>query len=81
MLNIDTLPMNLHFYILEMNLIRGGGQGQKFVAVGAESRYLAFTATNRDFRHLPRQIAMISFFRNMSRFLWSSASDRDFIVS
>ena len=23
-------------------------QGQKFVAVGAESRYLAFTATNRD---------------------------------
>ena len=24
-----------------------GKQGQKFVAVGAESRYFAFTATNR----------------------------------
>ena len=28
--------------------IPGSKQGQKFVAVGAESRYSAFTATNRD---------------------------------
>ena len=46
----------------DMNEINSLKQGQKFVAVGAESRYLAFTATNRDFWHLPRQIAIISFF-------------------
>jgi hypothetical protein len=35
-------------------------QGQKFVAVGAELRYLVFTATNRDIWYLPQQITIIS---------------------
>ena len=33
-------------------------QGQKFVAVGAESRYLSFAATNRDNLLFPRKVAI-----------------------
>ena len=33
-------------------------QGQIFVAVGAESRYFEVSATNRDIRRFPRQIAI-----------------------
>ena len=64
-----------------LTIINVYDQGQKFVAVGAESRFLAFTATNRDIWHMPRQIAIISLFRDKSRFSLFSASDRDFIYS
>ena len=54
-------------------------QGQKFVAVGAESRFSVFSATNRDIWHSPRQIAIFSNFRDESRFLCFSATDRDYL--
>ena len=55
------------------SLNRGAGaarakQGQKFVAVGAESRYLAFTATDRDNLLFPRYFAIFVIFRVRSRF-------------
>jgi hypothetical protein len=56
-------------------------QGQKFVEVGAESRYLAFAATSRDIWHLPRQIAIISALRDKSRFLWYFESGRQIATS
>ena len=65
--------------LIWVDLIRTRGKNlSRWVRI-AESRYLAFTATNRDIWHLPRQIAIISFIRDKSRFLWFSASDRAFI--
>ena len=52
---------------------------QIFSAVGAVSRYLVFSATNRDIWCFPRQIAIFYVFRDKSRFLCFSATDRDIL--
>ena len=53
------------------------GQGHLFVAVVWKSRYLQFSATNREIGVFPRRTAKSTIFRDKSRYNLFSATDRE----